>query len=146
MNEKKLARFLGWFSIGLGVTEIVAPGTLARLLGTRDNKTLVQGYGVREIVSGVGILSGVGSPTPWVWSRVGGDALDLATLGVALKESSRPANVGIAIAMVAGITVLDVLCGAKLSDNADQEEEVRDYSHYEQRSGYERPRLGRMLG
>ena len=144
MNEKKLARFLGWFSIGLGVTEIVAPGTLSRLLGTRDNRMLVQGYGVREIVSGIGILSGAGGATPWVWSRVGGDALDLATLGVAFRESSQPRNVAIAIALVAGVTVLDVLCGSKLSGKEEREQE-HDYSHYEERIGYERPRLGRVL-
>ena len=29
----RLARALGWFSIGLGITELVAPGRLARTLG-----------------------------------------------------------------------------------------------------------------
>ena len=35
--------------------------------------------GAREIASGFGILA-QNKPTPWLWSRVGGDAMDLALL------------------------------------------------------------------
>lgn len=40
---------------------------------------LIRAYGVREIAKGVGILTSP-NPTPWLWGRVAGDALDLATL------------------------------------------------------------------
>src|SRR5690242_9286505 len=56
IDEGRLARFLGWFSIGLGVAEVVAPRTVARLVGTRNNSGLIRCYGLREIASGVGIL------------------------------------------------------------------------------------------
>ncbi len=36
LDEQRLARFLGWFSIGLGVTEIAAPRRLAKILGVND--------------------------------------------------------------------------------------------------------------
>src|SRR3954471_18313965 len=68
-----LARFLGWFSIGLGMAELLAPREMARLGGVRQ-EGLLQAYGLREIATGIGILS---SPQPagWLWARVAGDAL-----------------------------------------------------------------------
>jgi hypothetical protein len=124
MNEYKVARFLGWFSIGLGVTELVAPRMITRLLGTSENDTLVRAYGVREIASGIGILAQSRQPSPWVWSRVGGDALDLATLGTSLvKDNPNRRNVGIAMAMVAGVTALDLFAGLKLRSSEKGHEE-----------------------
>src|SRR5947209_18935484 len=60
-----LARFLGYFSIGLGLAEVFAPRALARLTGVRQEGVL-QAYGVREIACGVGILS-CSRPTGWMW-------------------------------------------------------------------------------
>src|SRR3954463_14968532 len=80
-----LARFLGYFSIGLGLAEVLAPRAMARLTGVRQ-EGLLQAYGLREIASGVGILS-CSRPTEWLWSRVAGDALDLATLAQNLTEA-----------------------------------------------------------
>jgi uncharacterized membrane protein len=55
-----------------------------------------------------------------VWSRVVGDAMDLALLGKALTSSgTQTALVGAATAAVAGVTALDVLCGARLSSGAN---------------------------
>ena len=68
-----LARGLGWFSIGLGVAELVAPGQLARFLGMEERTELIRAYGAREIMTGIGILSQE-DPTPWIWGRVAGDA------------------------------------------------------------------------
>jgi uncharacterized membrane protein len=71
--------------------------------------------GVREVVSGVGILA---QPRPggWVWARVGGDMLDLAYLGTALSsDRARRGRVTAAMAAVAGVTALDVLCAQRLS-------------------------------
>ena len=36
-----MARGLGWFSIGLGVTELLAPGAITRPLGLRGHESLV---------------------------------------------------------------------------------------------------------
>ena len=76
MRTHRVAAFLGWFSIGLGVAEIVAPGSVARLIGVRSNRRLLRMIGLREIASGVGILSKP-RPTGWLWSRVGGDNMIL---------------------------------------------------------------------
>ena len=112
-----LARALGWFSIGLGLAEVVAPHGVARLIGIEadeGNRRLLRGMGMREIASGLGILS-QRRPTPWVWSRVAGDAMDLALLGSAMRsETAQKGRVVAATAAVLGVTALDVYCGTRL--------------------------------
>jgi uncharacterized membrane protein len=120
-NDEKIARGLGWFSIGLGLAQIAAPRALTRLIGVRgDYSGLLLILGAREIASGIGILSRRqpdSSPNPmWMWSRVGGDAMDLALLGAAfrLKKSDR-GKLAAATAAVAGVTALDAICSQRLS-------------------------------
>ena len=112
-----LARALGWFSIGLGLAEVVAPHGVARLIGIEAderNRRLLRGMGMREIASGVGILS-QRRPTAWVWSRVAGDAMDLALLGSAMRsENAQKTRVAATTAAVLGVTALDVYCGTRL--------------------------------
>src|SRR5690242_1747607 len=81
MNPDRVARGLGWFSIGLGLAELLAPEGIARLVGSRNHKTLVRSYGIRELAAGIGILTRPSNPAPFVWSRVVGDLVDLASLG-----------------------------------------------------------------
>ena len=85
-----MARGLGWFSIGLGLAEVLAPRALTRGLGMEGNEQLVQAYGLREIATGIGILSS-DQPAPWIWGRVGGDALDMATLAGQSEKKERGA-------------------------------------------------------
>ena len=121
MNAGKLAAGLGWFSLGLGLYEVAAPGHLSRVLGMEGRKGLLRGYGLREIFVGAAILSEPEPTAPWLWARVGGDALDLLTLGFAAARPGNPKrlNVGVAIGIVLGVTVLDVLCAQHLSTDAD---------------------------
>jgi len=51
-RAQAVARSLGWFSIGLGLAELVAPRLVARASGLAGCERLVQLYGVREISSG----------------------------------------------------------------------------------------------
>lgn len=112
MNPNGMARGLGWFSIGLGVTELVAAESLAESLGMEGKEDLIRLYGVREIGSGVACL-GMTPPTGAVWSRVAGDLLDIATLAPYLSDDNpKRRNVGIALAAVVGVTILDVLTAA----------------------------------
>ncbi len=110
--EHKLARFLGWFSIGLGAAELLAPGALGRFLGT-DRRGLLRGFGLRELAAGIGILA-TARTTPWIFARVAGDALDLAALGLAIARGNRR-NAILATGVVAGGTALDVLCAQRLA-------------------------------
>lgn len=118
---ERLARALGWISIGLGLAEGVAPQGVARLVGLRPtdaNRRLLRGMGMREIASGIGILQG--EPTPWGWGRVAGDALDLGLLGLAMRsENAQRGRVVAATAAVLGVTALGVYCGTQPHRNAD---------------------------
>src|SRR3954462_12518568 len=74
-----LARGLGVFSILLGLLELIWGGALGRSLGLDGQEWIVRVYGARELLTGVLILASK-DPTPWIWLRVAGDALDIATL------------------------------------------------------------------
>jgi len=114
-DTQPLATGLGWFSIGLGLAEVLAPGPLGKLIGVPNNRTLMRFMGLREIAAGIGILSQE-RPAYWVWARVGGDVIDLALLGAALTtEGSQPGRVAGAAAAVAGVTALDILCSRQYS-------------------------------
>ena len=105
----RLAAGLGWFSIGLGLAELLAPRALARLIGVPDRPWIFRLLGLREVASGVGILQEY-RRDEWLWARVGGDVIDLGLLGIALtSDESNPARVEIAAASVLGVTVLDLL-------------------------------------
>jgi uncharacterized membrane protein len=124
IDEELLATGLGWFSIGLGLAELLAPTAMARLVGvpeSEQNRRLLQGLGLRELTSGVGILTNP-RPAGWMWSRVAGDMMDLAVLGTAMTaDESRPARLAAAGAAVAGVAALDVLCAQRLSARGREE-------------------------
>jgi uncharacterized membrane protein len=117
IGAERLARGLGWFSIGLGLTELLAPRLVAKLCGGQGKHTgLIRLYGLREIASGFMIFSQGRKPANAVWSRVAGDALDLATLGVAaVSPRTHKAGVLFGTANVLAVTALDVLCAQELS-------------------------------
>jgi hypothetical protein len=124
----QLARALGWFSIGLGLTELLAPGRLARAVGLDDKKGLIRAYGARELASAVPTLS-IDKPIGLA-ARIAGDALDLGTLATALRrDNPKRRNAVIATALVAGITVLDILAytGVKAAHRRTPGSD-RDYS------------------
>jgi hypothetical protein len=146
-TARSLARGLGWFSIALGVAEVVAPHSLARWLGMRNSEPVLQTYGLREIGTGIGILASE-NPTNWVWSRVAGDGLDVATLAAGLnRRESNKSSIGIALAAVAGVAALDVLCAQSLSrqNGYDQTQRRRLTYDYSNRSGFRAP-AGAMRG
>jgi uncharacterized membrane protein len=120
VSAERLARGLGWFSVGLGLAELLLPGAIARLAGGHGKHTgLVRLYGLRELASGTMIFSQGRRPAAGVWSRVAGDAIDLATLGVAfLMPSTNKAGVTFAAANVLSVTALDVICAQELSREA----------------------------
>jgi hypothetical protein len=110
MDYKKLGLGLGFFSIGLGLLEVAAPGRLARWLGVEGGtaKTIIALFGARELLAGGMLLRGPAVSTN-VWNRVVGDGIDLAALGLAFRRSDRKAAVAGALGFVAGATLLDAV-------------------------------------
>lgn len=109
---QRLADGLALVSIGLGLAELLAPRSVARLIGVRDRRAVRRTMvlmGLRELVCGVGLMT-TRRRGPWLWLRVGGDVVDLAVLR-AWRGSWR--NDGLRLtgtmAAVAGITALDAV-------------------------------------
>lgn len=113
MNEQKLAHGLGWFSIGLGAAILIAPRRVAQTVGVENRHDILQMVGVREIITGIGILS-EDRPARWLWGRVAGDAMDIALLATAPKLDGRT-RTGIAIAAVGGIALADIIVSVQHS-------------------------------
>src|SRR5690349_6457393 len=120
-SAKKLARGLGWFSLGLGLSELLAPKAIAKICGVSNAHTgLIRVYGLREIAAGVMIFAQE-NPAAGVWSRVAGDALDLASLGKAFASpSASKGRVAFATANVAVVTALDLIAAKQLGTNGSQ--------------------------
>ena len=119
----KLATALGWFSIGVGAAELLAPDRVAQLVGLpseRKREALLTAYGWREIAAGIGILT-KSQPSGWLWARVAGDAVDLGSLGSCFtaNDADRTRVTASTIA-VAGVTALDVVCALQMSRNGVQ--------------------------
>ena len=110
-----MGRLLGWFSIALGAGQLAVPDWLSRLIGiqpTRATRTLMRAMGLRELVSGFGILTNR-KASGWLWARVAGDALDMALLAKALTSQTDKARAGAATAAVAGVTSVDILAARR---------------------------------
>lgn len=127
MNQ--LAKGLGWFSIGLGLAEILTPKRLSRWIGMGDDHpTLLPMLGMREMAAGIGILRNE-QPAGWLWARVAGDMMDLAVLGSGYtSERAERDRLSAATAAVIGVTALDILCAQELGSG-------RPLSRYKQRDG-----------
>jgi hypothetical protein len=138
---RTLAQGLGWFSIALGATEVLAPGMISRWLGMKNSEPVLQAYGVREIATGIGILAS-DNPSGWLWGRVAGDGLDIATLAGGFDESdANTRNIGVALVAVLGVTALDVLCARRLArqNGHARPEQRRRFFDYSNRSGFPKP-------
>lgn len=132
-----LASGLGWFSIALGVVELVAPHAVARACGMRPgNASVIRLYGLREIATGVGILRSRNA-APWLWARVAGDMVDLVTLAGASdkRHASSLAKAGAAMTNVAAITAVDAYAATIYKQPADRRAGV-DYPDYSDRRGF----------
>lgn len=123
-----VARGLGWFSVALGLAEMLAPGQVARSVGLGRKRKLFRLYGIRETAAGIGLLLS-GQRAPWLLARAGGDLLDIATLRAALRRRNPRLGVArTAMASVLLITALDVLGGVLLGFERPRRGPVRDYS------------------
>lgn len=118
-----MADALGWGSIGLGALQMAAPHAVARRIGLKDHDTMLQACGVREMVTGIGLLAADPGQRPlWLWGRVAGDVMDLATLAAGMSQVGPRKRQRAALAMgaVAGVAALDALCAWKLGERQEE--------------------------
>lgn len=150
-----LARGLGFFSLALGLAELAAPRQVARVADMGDldgagglrrlagqtplpsSQSLVRGYGLRELGAGAGLLASA-DPEPWVWGRVAGDVLDIATVALAPRRRtmfgrSGGSRAGTLVALLA-VTAIDLYCAEGLRrERLQRQARPHDWSG---RSGY----------
>ncbi|HXU67482.1 MAG TPA: SRPBCC family protein [Casimicrobiaceae bacterium] len=126
-GAQRLAHGLAWFSISLGLAQIVAPRLISRLVGGNGQyANLIRFYGFRELASGLMIFGQGHRPAAAVWSRVAGDAVDIATLAAAgASPRMKKGGVAWATAGVLGVTALDVYCARELSRERAGENGIR---------------------
>jgi uncharacterized membrane protein len=116
---ESLANFLGFFSLGLGLAQVIAPKTMSRVVGVKKPQAVhcntMRLCGAREISTGIAILS-TNRPAKAVWARVAGDAVDVALLGktIANPENDR-GRTTLALVNVLAVGALDVMCAKQLS-------------------------------
>jgi hypothetical protein len=115
VTAKRIGAGLGWFSIGLGLAEVAAPGKIARWLGVNNGtaKTTLFAFGLRELLAGGALLRGPAVSTN-VWNRVIGDAMDAGALGLAATRSNRKGAVAGALAFVGAAMLADFLVARAL--------------------------------
>jgi uncharacterized membrane protein len=102
------ARNLGLLSLALGAGAVLMPTWLSRVSGLEPHRRLLPLVGLRELTAGIGLLSS-SNPTPWLWSRVAGDAMDLAVILSSLmsRNNSRKMSAAVTAAVVAAIAAID---------------------------------------
>ena len=103
-----LAHGLGYFSLGLGITQLLASEPVAQTLGlSKSTRALIKWLGAREFANGVALLSS-SRPLPWLQARVLGDAVDLSLLFAAFTQSKNKKILATAVALVAAVTAADL--------------------------------------
>lgn len=119
IDATTVAEALGWLSIGFGVAHLVAPRAVSKFFGIKDRDALMRLAGMRNLVTGIGILSRPDA-RGWMWSRVAGDLVDLAMLGTVLEPRGKDhGGLRPAALMVGGILAADYLCAHQLSSSSD---------------------------
>lgn len=134
-HGQSVARSAAWFSITLGVIELVAPHAVARAAGLRPGSShVVRLCGVREIATGIGLLR-ARNAAPWLWGRVAGDLLD-AKLIASLSDHHNVAGLAKAVSAVA---VIGTVGGADVMAAQHYKQPHREpapWHDYSERSGF----------
>ncbi|MFG1954938.1 SRPBCC family protein [Micromonospora sp. NPDC048830] len=118
-RSQGLARFLGWFSLGLGVTTLAARPRVSRLCGVDDSRTaqaVLQATGLRELGHAAALL--IPRRTGWgAWTRVAGDVVDLAASTTAMRNrrGDRRNRLMYTTWALAGITAVDLYAAIQVT-------------------------------
>jgi uncharacterized membrane protein len=138
-GARRLGKGLGWFSLGLGVPLLIMPRSVGRLIGVGDGpiaRVLLRFVGARELLSAYGILRRP-DQRAWLWSRVGGDSMDLMLLSGAMAGGGHARRVGVTMGAVSAAAALDGIAVARMSGDG-AESRARSAAESRARSAAER--------
>jgi hypothetical protein len=114
MDERGLARALGWVSVGIGLAAVAAPGPVMKAIGLGDRPNPGRFLGARDLVLGWGLLLGQNTAT-WCRARGVADALDVALIvGGAAAGTFRRDRAPIGVASGAGFSALSFWVARRL--------------------------------
>ena len=126
---------IAWFSVALGVTQIVAPDAVARLIGMRPSQTTrstMRAIGVRGLTTGFGLLSNA-KRSPWLWARLAGDMVDLSLLGTGVgRRADDRSRAGRAALAVGSVAALDLLAATRSRRTHRQRVEADGFASVEE--------------
>ena len=109
MNTAIVTTTFGIAGVGLGSLELVGRPLFQRLTGMEGRDRVVVSMGVRELLTGVGLLARL-SPGPWMWARAIGDVYDAVMFSTASSEANpKKTNARVMVAFSLGACALDVL-------------------------------------
>lgn len=112
MTDQQTGRALGWTSIGLSVARVAAPLWLSKQLGVAERDALLRALGVREVLTGVGIPTR-DNASAGLWSRIAGDVVEIAMLGLAARKSKNKRAMLGAIAAVVALGAVDLFLATR---------------------------------
>src|SRR3954469_4812833 len=114
--ERKLAKFLGLFSFGLGAAQLAAPERINDLIGVKDTpktRAIMRGVGVQELSAAQGAFA-FSPPTPVLWARVVGDIAHLGLLAKAYgNKRNDQGRLRSTVGAVAAIGLIDAIVAAR---------------------------------
>ena len=115
-TDRRLSTGLAWFSLGLGLTELFAPRMLSRAIGLKPRPKMMRALGIREIATGVGMLSKPRSALG-PRARVAGDVMDLAVLATSPRSRRGAMSPGLitAVVAVAAVAAVDLYASRRLA-------------------------------
>ena len=120
-RDPELVNGLGWFSLGLGSTQLIAPGALNRLIGAPDDphsRFWQRVVGVQELSAATGILGRRQLPA-WLWGRTAGDVLHMTMVARTYgRPGARPVRLTATLVSLAGTLAADAYASARISSKS----------------------------
>lgn len=107
--QKTLTRFLAWFSLVLGLPQLLAPGRVNEAIGVKDDddtRLWQRIVGAQELSAFAGVMT---APRIFLWTRVAGDVFHLGLLARAWQTKKKDqTRLTVAIAQVGTTFGLDL--------------------------------------
>lgn len=112
-----LSMNIGMTAIGLGIWGLMFPRRVARTLGVDAPAPVIQAiFGLREMWTGF-TLAGDPTKAGMLWTRVAGDAFDIAVLkGLDNPKNPQRGAAKAALGFVLAVTALDVITAIRMSN------------------------------
>ena len=119
-SAQQLATGLGWFSLGLGVTQMTAPGLVNRMIGVRDDpqsRVWQRLIALQELSAAGGILGRVRTDR-WLRARTAADVVHIAMLMRARRSrGEHPVRVAMTVLSLLAVGAADAYASVEYPES-----------------------------